>query len=116
MPLHYYRSYIFSNVSHTGYHELPRSDASRQVVYARDIIQIWEEDVVRILEANRPEMRRDTYEWEIIRTWDLRVADTKEAWVIHLMKTRQRPSRSKSISTDAYKNSKGTNRGINEIR
>jgi len=41
------------------------------------------DDVVRIPEANRQETRRNTYEWEIIRTCDLRIADTQEAWIVH---------------------------------
>jgi len=34
--------------------------------------------LVWIPEGNRPETRRDTYQWEIIRTWDLRISDTIE--------------------------------------
>jgi len=42
MPLHYCRSYNFRYVSHTGFHELPLSDASRHANYARDILRIGE--------------------------------------------------------------------------
>jgi hypothetical protein len=91
------------------------------------------DDLVRIPEANWPETRRNTYEWEIIRTWDLRIADTKEAWIVHPIEvnsstdnpswyqrptgqeTRQRPSQSKSIATNSYENSNAINCSINEI-
>jgi len=38
---------------------------------------------VGIPEPYRPETRRDTYEWEIIQTWDPRIADTHEAGIVH---------------------------------
>ena len=41
MPLHYYRTYNFRYILHTGFHELPLSDTSQHTVYMRDIIQIW---------------------------------------------------------------------------
>ena len=40
-----------------------------------------------ILDANRLDMHRNTYEWEIIRTWDLRIAARKEAWITRPIET-----------------------------
>jgi len=41
------------------------------------------DDVVWILEANRPETRRNTDEWQIILTWDLGIPDTEREGIVH---------------------------------
>ena len=40
-----------------------------------------------ILDANHLATCCDTYEWEIIRTWDPQITDTKEAWIVHPTET-----------------------------
>jgi len=94
MPLHYYRSYNFRYVSHTGFHQSPLSDASRHAIYVRDIIQIWEHWLHQ-RKANRSGTRPDTYGRDILRTWDIRIADTKQ--MPTSQETRQRPSQSQRI-------------------
>jgi hypothetical protein len=49
-------------------------------------------------DANRPETRRDTYEWEIIQTCDLQIADTKEAWIVHQLRVTGNRDNCKLIS------------------
>jgi len=70
------------------------------------------DDSMSIPEANQPETCRDTYEWEIILTWDLRIADTKDAWPIHSTEVNSSTDNSELIPESNHPGDASTTKSI----